>query len=89
MAVVPVTLTVGDRAYHVGTVEVLAPGDAHWAQLERFLRAVADNLKDGYTLRLKAPTPVGCACPGDCEGGPECLDDEGGSLEPQQGDRSC
>lgn len=21
-----------------------------------------------------------CACPGDCEGGPECLDDEGGPL---------
>ena len=21
-----------------------------------------------------------CSCPGDCEGGPECLDDEGGPL---------
>ena len=21
-----------------------------------------------------------CGCPGDCEGGPECLDDEGGPL---------
>ena len=23
------------------------------------------------------PHPGGCACPGDCEGGPECLDSEG------------
>lgn len=22
-----------------------------------------------------------CGCPGDCEGGPECLDDEGGPLD--------
>jgi hypothetical protein len=22
-----------------------------------------------------------CVCPGDCEGGPECLDDEGGPLD--------
>lgn len=77
MAVVPVTLTVGDTAYHVGTVEVLDSDDAQWAKLERFLRAVADTLRDGYTLRLKAPASGGCACPGDCEGGPECLNDEG------------
>lgn len=24
----------------------------------------------------------GCSCRGDCEGGPECLDDEGGPLPP-------
>lgn len=87
MAVQRVTLTVGDTVYDVGTVELLGADDERWTKLERFLRAVADNLKDGYTLRRKASGA--CACPGDCEGGPECLDDEGGSREPQQGDGSC
>jgi hypothetical protein len=27
----------------------------------------------------------GCSCPGDCEGSPECLDDEGGPLEVHRG----
>ncbi|MFD1547005.1 hypothetical protein [Nonomuraea guangzhouensis] len=55
MAVQRVTLTVGDTAYDVGTVEALGTDDERWAELERFLRAVADTLKDGYTLRRKAP----------------------------------
>lgn len=59
MAVLPVTLTVGDEAYDVGTVEALDTEDAQRAQLERFLRAVADSLNDGYTLRRKVPAADG------------------------------
>lgn len=80
MAVQRVTLTVGDTAYDIGTVDALGTDDERWAELERFLRAVADTLKDGYTLRRKTPASRGCACPSGCEGGPECMDDEGGPI---------
>ncbi|GAA3172553.1 hypothetical protein [Nonomuraea roseoviolacea] len=51
MTVLPVSLTVGDKAYDLGSVEVLDSDSHRWAQLERFLRAVADTLNEGYTLR--------------------------------------
>ncbi|MFI7125985.1 hypothetical protein ACIBQ1_09845 [Nonomuraea sp. NPDC050153] len=51
MAVLPVTLTVGDTAYELGTVETLDADDAQREEMSRFLRAVADNLDDGYSLR--------------------------------------
>ena len=59
MAVQRVTLTVGDTAYDIGTVELSDADDERRAKLERFLRAVADTLKDGYTLRLNAPLSGG------------------------------
>lgn len=55
MAVLPVTLTVGDTVYDVGTVEELGTEDAQREKLEWFLRGVADTLRDGYTLRRKDP----------------------------------
>jgi hypothetical protein len=34
------------------------------------------------TARRQRRGMSGCSCPGDCEGGPECLDDEGGPPAP-------
>ncbi|MFI6793668.1 hypothetical protein ACIBG4_40690 [Nonomuraea sp. NPDC050383] len=53
MAILPVTLTVGDAAYDVGTIEALAPDDTQRGKLAPFLQALADTLNDGYTLRRK------------------------------------
>jgi hypothetical protein len=33
-----------------------------------------------WTHTIVPPEPIGCGCPGECEGGPECLDDEGGPV---------
>lgn len=55
----PIKLIVHETPYDLGRQEFsCGSGDldtsADWAKLSRFLRAVADTLDDGYTLR-KAP----------------------------------
>lgn len=36
------------------------------------------GLDEFKPYRVEYDEPAGCGCPGGCEGGPECLDDEGG-----------
>lgn len=54
------------------------------AEAEQALRTWGERLRGVETTpewrALRDGEWTGCACPGDCEGGPECLDDEGGPL---------
>lgn len=65
MASSPIKLTVGATAYDLGSQEFSresgdldAPAD--WSEVARFLRAVADTLDDGYTLRKSLRLVGGC-----------------------------